>query len=546
MNLLISIDAKYIHTNLAVRLLKANTIHNVDIKEFTINDSLDKITSNLDLDNYNTIGFSCYIWNIHIIKDIISYIKENNKDISVIIGGPEVSRNYNILDTLNVDFMISGDGEHAYDQLLTQFYNNKDYYKVPNLTFRYNTKIITNDILANDLSNINQAHDILFDSNKVHYIESSRGCPYNCAYCVSAIDKGVRFYDISTVLHNLEYLLSNGVKIIKFLDRTFNANIKSTIAILDYLEDNYYKDVSIQFEITADKLSNIILDKLSTFKYPNYIRFEVGIQSTNNEVNKLINRHQDNELALSVIKTIANDYKIDIHADLIAGLPSEDLSSFKNSFNDLYFAYPSEIQVGILKVLNATPLERLVTKYDIKYNNNSPYNVYSTSTMSSKDFKLISEIEQLVNRIYNNHYLKDSIDYYISKNNILPFDFFSNLNTYFLDKYENYINKQVHEFYVTVYNYFKDNNVIDDYLYFLIKKEYLLRFNIRPKIWFDKLDKTKRNLILNYIKDNNILDLSINDLYKYSTVITSNNNVFIVLYKNNNKMFKDFVTPEIL
>ena len=344
--LLLGINSKYIHPNMAIRLLKANCEYEVDIKEFNIKNTVEEITEYIVSNQYEAVGFSCYIWNIELVKKILFQLKKHN--ITIILGGPEVSYDASYyLENELCDYVIKNEGEETFNLLMKYFHKEINLEDIPNL---YHKDGFTFDKLV-DISKSKMAYHLLNDlSNQIIYIETSRGCPYRCGYCMASLDNKLRFFDIEEIKNQILILINNGGRIFKFLDRTFNANKKNFLSLIDFIIKHHKPNNSFQFEITGDLLDDDIIIYINQKAPKNLFRFEIGIQSTNIKANKAVYRIQNNKKLFHNIKLIQNAGIIDLHLDLIAGLPYEDYPSFVNTFNEVLSLRPKELQLGLLPV----------------------------------------------------------------------------------------------------------------------------------------------------------------------------------------------------
>ncbi|MFI3329961.1 MAG: DUF4080 domain-containing protein [bacterium] len=518
--LLTAINAKYIHTNLAIRLLKKNTSYDTDIIEFTIKDEVNKVSNYIIDNNYDIVGFSCYIWNISFIKEVCLNLR--NKNIKIFLGGPEVS--YNPFDYINTycDYVIKDEGEEAFDLLLHHLDNKLDIKEVPNLY--YEDKFTFNKLV--NLNKIKLAYDICNDvENRIVYIETSRGCPYKCSYCMASLDNKVRFFDIEEIKKQVLSLINRGTRVFKFLDRTFNANKKNFIELIDFIVDNYKENNSFQFEITGDLLAPEIIDYINNKCPKGLIRFEIGIQSTNIKANKAVYRIQDNVKLFNNIRRIQDANVIDLHLDLIAGLPYEDYDSFKNTFNEVVDLFPLELQLGFLKILHGTKLESETKQYGYIFDEEPPYTIISNDFLSKEDIKKIHQVEDVFEIYYNKGYFKTSI-FKILKLEKNYYDFFYEFNVYL----ENKNNKPLKERFVNLIEFLKirgylDSVIIDIYI------DYLSYFKLKPEPIWPKLDITTRKQLVKNIVDKGLFD--IDTLSRYSVVIPVNNKLIVSIYKPN-------------
>ncbi|MDD2495530.1 MAG: DUF4080 domain-containing protein, partial [Tissierellia bacterium] len=437
--LLVTLDSKFIHANLAVRYLKnfcENDGYNIEIKEFTINQQIDYILNEIFDFNPDIICFSCYIWNIQYVKEIAYIIKEANSSIKILCGGPEVSFETNkfMEESPYVDYVISGEGEITFKEFLTSFqssYNKLN--EIKGLSYRENQNIIINDkrepIDNLDVIKYPYDEDEKF-KDKIIYYESSRGCPFSCSFCMSSIDKRTRNFSLERVKKDLSLLLKTNAKQIKFVDRTFNADYKRSMEIMEYIASNNINNMTIHFEITADIINDEFLKFLE--KMPvNMFQFEIGVQSLNGDTLREINRHMSIDKLYYVISNIGKNNNIHMHLDLIAGLPYEDYETLKKSFNGIHQLNAEKIQLGFLKVLKGTKIYEERKKHEIKYRKTAPYEVICTKYISIKELLKLKKIEEIVDKYYNEKYFANCLNYVV--NNFYsdsPFDFYEDFSEY--------------------------------------------------------------------------------------------------------------------
>lgn len=525
---LISINAKYIHTNNAVRLLKANTDFLVDIMEYTIKDNIDMIVKDIESTNPDVVGFSVYIWNVTIITEIID--KLHLPKAKIILGGPEVSYESSyFLSKHNVDFIIRGEGEIAFHMLLHAFKSNSGFDDVPNLMYLSKGKLINKGITEiPDLESLKQPYfmksDLVHIPNKVSYIESSRGCPYKCSYCLSSLEKKVRFFNIETIKKTILYLMANGSKTIKFLDRTFNAN-KNTLDLLSFIiEHNNFKTV-FQFEITGDVLDQEIIHHLNKYAPKSLFRFEIGIQSINRETNLLVDRFQDTERLFENIRLIQAGKVIGLHLDLIAGLPKEDLISFRKTFNEVFKLGAKELQLGFLKMLRGTKIRREAKIYHYLYDDVAPYEIISNDSISEMDIREIHLVEHMLDIYHNKGYFGDNLLNYILSTDS-PYIFFKEIGEYYIKNSLSFKGYQIEDVYQRIFDFIDDEKVI-----YSLKKDYLERSKIKPKIfWENFIDKQDKRNVFQKLSSKHNMDINI--FYKYSIVMKYLNEYYIIVYKN--------------
>jgi len=526
--ILLSINAKYIHTNNAVRLLKANTDFSVDIMEYTIKDNIEDIVNNIENTNPDILGFSVYIWNVSIIIKIID--KLNLPNTTIVLGGPEVSYDSSYLLTkYNVDFIIRGEGEIAFNDLLHALDSNTSIDNITNLMYLKEGKLINKGIteIAN-LDTLKQPYfmedDITHIPNKVSYIESSRGCPYKCSYCLSSLEKKVRFFNIEDVKKTIMYLMKHGSKTIKFLDRTFNAN-KNTLNLLSFIIENNNNKTVFQFEITGDILEQEIIHHLNKYAPTGLFRFEIGIQSINYETNFLVDRFQNTEKLFENISLIQQGNIIGLHLDLIAGLPKEDLISFRKTFDEVFKLGAKELQLGFLKMLRGTKIRREANTYNYKYNETAPYEIISNESISEDDVKEIHLVEHMLDIYHNKGYFKENLLTYILSTTS-PFLFFKEIGEFYIKNNLSFKGYQVQDVYQRLFDFIKNDTVI-----YTLKKDYLKRSKVKPKIfWGNSIDKQEKRKVFERLSTENNMDINI--FYKYSVIMKYKNEYYITIYKN--------------
>ncbi|MFL0164402.1 B12-binding domain-containing radical SAM protein [Candidatus Clostridium helianthi] len=435
--LITAIDSKFIHSNLAVRYLKSFTRdmdYESKIKEFTINDREGRILEEIIKEKPDIVAFSTYIWNVELISRVANLIKRVDSNIEILYGGPEVSFDSRSFLKNNVgEYVIEGEGEKTYRDFILYKLGKIRLEDVRGLHYK------VNDIVySNEKRPLMSMDEIVFPyeenedlTNKIVYYEASRGCPFNCKYCLSSTSHGVRFLDIDRVLKDLMYFINKEVRLVKFVDRTFNCNSKFAMAIWDFLIN---KDTNTQFhfEISADILKPQEIELLSKAPKGRF-RFEVGVQTTNDEVLRNINRFVNFSDIKEKVLEIEALRNIDQHLDLIAGLPGEDYESFKKSFNDMYEIKPEEIQLGFLKLLKGSSMREDAEKYGMEYSPYPPYEILKTDKISYEELLKLKKVEEMVDKYYNSQKFNHIIRYFERKFE-LPFDFYYSLGMFFEDK----------------------------------------------------------------------------------------------------------------
>ena len=547
--LLVSINSKFIHTNMAVRYLKANCDFDVSIKEYTIKDEVSFISKDILIEKPEIISFSCYIWNISLIKEIIKKIKAELPETIIIIGGPEVSYEYDdYLWEGFVDYVVINEGEITFNLLISSIIDNQEKFNIPNLAFLSNGKIFRTKIMSvKNLDDLRSPYyfsdDIPYIANKVQYIELSRGCPYQCSYCLASLEKGLRFFNTDYVFSVIDYLVEKGAKTIKFLDRSFNANNKIALEFFKRLVEKDYKNVVFQFEINGDVLGEEIINFLVDNVKENYVRLELGIQSTNDEVNRAINRYQDTAKLIKNIRMLQKSNVI-LHLDLIAGLPYEDLPSFVNTFNEIFALFANELQLGFLKLLKGTKMKDDAVLHGYVYHHEPPYEIISNKYISEYELNVIRRVETFLNIYWNKRFMKNTM-INILKNHNDPFYFFKELADYFDLSNLKYQNYQLYDLFTNLESYLKATNRFTSEVEDSLKMDYLSYSKIKPKIYWTNNFK-KQEMIRDFHK--NFPQYNLDELYKYALLTRYKEGFLIVLFLPNNKkmLYWDNIKEELV
>lgn len=427
--LLVAVDAKYIHTNLAVHSLKAySEIYgdHINIAQFSINHSKDDILRGIYLEQADVVAFSCYIWNIGLILRVIKSLRKIQPQVKIWFGGPEVSyypKEY-LLKYQELDGIVIGEGEETFYEL-TQYYLNegRSLDSIDGIAYKDSAKLqLLNESLSNGITITSPRKSMALDKlpfayenmeshkNKIIYYESSRGCPYSCSYCLSSANRGVRLRNLDLVKKELKIFLDNMVPQVKFVDRTFNCNKSHAMEIWRFIKENDNGITNFHFEITADLLSQEELKLLESLR-PGLIQLEIGVQTTNPDTMKAIKRTVDFKTLSENVKRIKKAHNIHQHLDLIAGLPLEDFASFEKSFNDVYGLKPDQLQLGFLKVLKGSIIEKDCKEYGIIYNDEAPYEVLYTNHLSYDEILELKGICDMVEVYYNSGQFAYSMEY---------------------------------------------------------------------------------------------------------------------------------------
>ncbi|WP_416151315.1 B12-binding domain-containing radical SAM protein [Salipaludibacillus sp. HK11] len=514
MNIIVTtLNAKYIHTSLALRLLKAyaEPEYSIEMCEFTIKDPEMNVVSDLYMKHPDVIGFSCYIWNIEKTIQIVKMLKKVMPNTALILGGPEVS--YDTLQWMErvpeIDMIIRGEGEETFKQALTAIDNKQSLHKVGSLAFRENNQIILTPEKAN--LNINTIaspyrfkEDVEELSKRIVYFETSRGCPFQCSFCLSSIEVGVRYFDIEKVKQDILYLIANGAKMIKFVDRTFNIKRDYALEMFQFLIDNH-QGCEFQFEITADIMRPEVLEFLNENAPAGVFRFEIGVQSTNDNTNILVKRRQNFSKLSRTVRLIKEGGKIDQHLDLIAGLPEEDYGSFKNTFNDVIALQPEELQLGFLKMLRGTGMRAMAEEYGYKYMDHAPYEILSNRILSFDEVVRIKRVEDILEKYWNDQRLNHTVNYLIHHEFDTPFDFFQQFGDYWHKNGWGKIGHQFEDLFTRLTKFLDHHGISQPgIVHGLMKIDYIIHFRQMPrKIWWvDRFSKEEKIAIRSHAKQN--------------------------------------------
>lgn len=408
----------------------------------TINDSIENIVRSIIVRKPSIVGFSTYIWNLEYVEKVSTIIKEIDDNIEIFYGGPEVSYDSeSFLEHSVGDYVIEGEGEETFYEFMKNKINGDSLENINGLYMKNNDGSINygGKRALMDMDSIVFPYDENDDlKNKIVYYEASRGCPFRCKYCLSSTTHGVRFLDIERVKRELKFLINKNVDLIKFVDRTFNCDSKFAMEIWSFLIKEG-KDTCFHFEISADILNDDEIELLSKAKNGQF-QFEVGVQTTNNEVLRNINRFVNFEDIKEKVIELESIKNIKQHLDLIAGLPGEDLSSFKKSFDDVYSIKPEEIQLGFLKLLKGSSMRDEVEEWGMKFSPYPPYEILRTNDMSYDDMNILKNTEKVVDKYYNSRKFNNIINFLIKEWDS-PFEFFYDLGQYFYEK--GYFNRNI-------------------------------------------------------------------------------------------------------
>lgn len=526
------LNSKFIHSSLAPWCLSAGVKQYCGsgiipvVTEGTVNEDIEAVKQRILGVNPQLIGFCCYIWNIGFVKALARQIKEETNAV-IVFGGPEVS--YNAEDILSeyeyVDYVLSGEGEEPFARLCSAVSENKDIDGISGLCFRKNGEIIISEPFISGKEPVSPYCAEYFDSlcGRIAYIETSRGCPFSCAFCLSGRCGGLVFYGLERVKKEILELAVSGAKTVKFVDRTFNAKPERANEIIEFII-NKNKDGSIpdgvcfHFEIDGGTLREDTLELLCSAP-AGLFQLEVGLQSFNSETLKAVRRNPDTTRLVKIIKRLLSAGNMHIHVDLIAGLPKEDLLSFEKSFDTLYAMKPHMLQLGFLKLLYGSALREKSGSFGCVYSDTAPYEVIKTDCLSESDMKIIHNAESALDRMYNSGRFRRTLDYLINICGISPFKLFTSLGGTTADKK----NVSLDEFISEVFEFFSpvtDKSVLRDRM--VCDRLASNSSGILPaclKIPDKKLKAIKKYVVEHFAKGKNGGKISVAILYSENKVV---------------------------
>lgn len=500
--LLVGINAKYYHTNLAIRNIKKFCQpYDIEIFEATINDSTDYMLESVIEKKPDVVGISCYIWNIEIALNLAENVKKILPNVVMVLGGPEASYDVeNLLSKGFVDYVVIGEGEIAFKELLEALEGKKDLKEVPGIGYKVEEEIVIQpQKYYVNLDEVPIGYDEKEDlSDKLAYYETSRGCPFKCAYCLSSIDNVLRYESLEKVEKDLKWFANKNVKILKLVDRSFNANRKRAREILSIMK-RIEGEMVFHCEVNPELVNEEFISELEDLK--GRIQFEVGVQTTNKVTLRKISRTTAVEMALKGIELLKKA-GIKLHVDLIAGLPEDSLKTFSKAFDDVYNLKPEEIQLGFLKILKGTPLAKKVGEFGIVYDSKPPYEVLYTKDISYEELVILKGIAFLIDKYYNSGKFLKTLEY-LEKHFKRPFDLYFEFYRYWKENKLFYKNHSLKALYNVLYDFSVKNigleeNIIKD----LLKFDFLYSTNAKdlPDCVKEK-DKKIPDLFRDYLKN---------------------------------------------
>jgi len=465
--------------------------------EFTINNSVDFVVFEIYKLKPDILAFSCYIWNIDMILEVVSNIKKILPEVKIVLGGPEVSYDFDYLFDKDVDVIIIGEGEKTALELISYFEGNiSDISDVNGIAYFDGKNVAVTDkrdcLSLDDIPFAYDDYSMDELENKIIYYEASRGCPYNCQYCLSSAEQGVRFLSYERVFSDLKFFLDRNVRQVKFVDRTFNCNKNFALSIWKFLIQNDNGVTNFHFEISADIIDDDMLDVIKTAR-KQLFQFEIGVQSTNYDTLRAVGRYTNIDSIFCKVMKIREFKNIHQHIDLIAGLPLEDYDSFGKSFDDVYYLHPQQLQLGFLKLLKGSGLRKSADRYGIVYNDKAPYEVLFTEKIPFEKMTMLKYIAQMVEIYYNSGKAVNVLNFAVSYFK-RPFLFFEKLALYWIDKKYHLVSHNKMKLYTILYEFCSEYIYELDILKDILKFDMFLNDNVKNfPYWLEQnaFDETK-------------------------------------------------------
>lgn len=524
--LLAACNAKYIHSNLAVYDLKAYSSdydEHVILREYTINQPKDEILKDIYSSGADVVCFSCYIWNISFVRELIRDLVKILPKTVFWAGGPEVSYDAEkfLTEMPEMTGVMVGEGEKTFHDLLEFYIDGKDSLEeISGIAYRTGDKIIHNgwrELM--DLSAIPFVYEHLEKfENRIIYYESSRGCPFSCSYCLSSIDKKLRFRDLELVKKELQFFLDHRVPQVKFVDRTFNCKHEHAMTIWKYILEHDNGVTNFHFEISADLLREEEMELMSQMR-PGLIQLEIGVQSTNPETIRAIHRHMDLKKLEHCVNRVHSFRNIHQHLDLIAGLPYEDYDTFHQSFNDVYQMKPDQLQLGFLKVLKGSLMQKEAEVYGIVYKEKEPYEVLSTNWLTYGEVLKLKMVESMVEVYYNSGQFWHTLEY------LVPFEkdaftFYEKLGSFYEKKgYSEISHSRMRRYEILLEYLQEETDVPTEVAAQKMLYDLYLREKLKKRPVFAPDQKQYETAVWNYRKNNQVSKTAHIEVFENGTVI---------------------------
>ena len=524
--LLAACNAKYIHSNLAVYDLKAYSSdydEHVILREYTINQPKDEILKDIYSSGADVVCFSCYIWNISFVRELIRDLVKILPKTAFWAGGPEVSYDAEkfLTEMPEMTGVMVGEGEKTFHDLLEFYIDGKDSLEeISGIAYRTGDKIIHNgwrELM--DLSAIPFVYEHLEKfENRIIYYESSRGCPFSCSYCLSSIDKKLRFRDLELVKKELQFFLDHRVPQVKFVDRTFNCKHEHAMTIWKYILEHDNGVTNFHFEISADLLREEEMELMSQMR-PGLIQLEIGVQSTNPETIRAIHRHMDLKKLEHCVNRVHSFRNIHQHLDLIAGLPYEDYDTFHQSFNDVSRMKPDQLQLGFLKVLKGSLMQKEAEVYGIVYKEKEPYEVLSTNWLTYGEVLKLKMVESMVEVYYNSGQFWHTLEY------LVPFEkdaftFYEKLGSFYEKKgYSEISHSRMRRYEILLEYLQEETDVPTEVAAQKMLYDLYLREKLKKRPVFAPDQKQYETAVWNYRKNNQVSKTAHIEVFENGTVI---------------------------
>lgn len=514
--ILTTLNAKFIHTALAIRWLyvACKDHFNIDFKEYTIKESQEAIVRDLLAQQPDVIAFSCYIWNIEVIEELCCRLKSLCPHLIIIYGGPEVTYEPKyFLEHAPVDYVMSGEGEKTFPQLLEQLEKGLTV-NVEGVSYRGHITSQISQVDLADLESLPSPYQLVQDekekAHRILYFETSRGCPFQCQYCLSSLEKGLRFFSRDYLIKQLDAIVHSSAKMIKILDRSFNANVAHARFILEYLFTHYREGQQFQFEINADVFAWELVELINQKAPKGLLRFEIGIQSTYEPTNRAVKRMQNFSRLTQVVRALQEGGKCDLHLDLIAGLPYENYARFAQSFDEVFAFRAKELQLGFLKLLRGTSLRIEAQTFGYEYDQHSPYDISCSSWLEQEDIVKIHMVEDMLEKYWNSARFPKTMKA-IMDDVPSAFDFFYRLACFY----------QKQNFPLTGFQPYHLCDCLNQFThsqYFLeILQDYFENSKIKPKRWYKTtLTNEQRHAVVEKLADG--YGYSRDTLYRYAYI----------------------------
>ena len=524
--LLAACNAKYIHSNLAVYDLKAYSSdydEYVILREYTINQPKDEILKDIYSSGADVVCFSCYIWNISFVRELIRDLVKILPKTAFWAGGPEVSYDAEkfLTEMPEMTGVMVGEGEKTFHDLLEFYIDGKDSLEeISGIAYRTGDKIIHNgwrELM--DLSAIPFVYEHLEKfENRIIYYESSRGCPFSCSYCLSSIDKKLRFRDLELVKKELQFFLDHRVPQVKFVDRTFNCKHEHAMTIWKYILEHDNGVTNFHFEISADLLREEEMELMSQMR-PGLIQLEIGVQSTNPETIRAIHRHMDLKKLEHCVNRVHSFRNIHQHLDLIAGLPYEDYDTFHQSFNDVYQMKPDQLQLGFLKVLKGSLMQKEAEVYGIVYKEKEPYEVLSTNWLTYGEVLKLKMVESMVEVYYNSGQFWHTLEYLVPLEKD-AFTFYEKLGSFYEKKgYSEISHSRMRRYEILLEYLQEETDVPTEVAAQKMLYDLYLREKLKKRPAFASDQKQYETAVWNYRKNNQVSKTAHIEVFENGTVI---------------------------